>query len=288
MKRNTYPVAENAQAVAYREIFKDDTKPGRVKGINNSPNLVSLFPNSPFNANHSPNPDIDRGKLLLNLTATGFRKFVGEKKLSNEVIGEMFANVVDGSNTRNLAGGVLNPDSEVELDRIRLPHVKSLGDGDNNYNWLYRDQKMDMNFNYLIDDQKSSPDSKSAPVGSNKPIPDNALSDHPFWGHANLNVPSVNWNESRDPHAPIDAQLQRGSGGFGTVYTVSNKAFAAQEKIGKYFTNSYIDASVAGTETAPLDRMNKTTGVSGKSIKDDSNIIADNNSNLYKDIDNKI
>ena len=44
MKRNTYPVAKNAQAEKFREIFKDNTSPGRVKGINNS-DLISLFPN---------------------------------------------------------------------------------------------------------------------------------------------------------------------------------------------------------------------------------------------------
>ena len=281
MKKNTYPVADNAQAVAYREIFKDDTKPGRVKGINNSPNLVSLFPNSPFNANHSPNPDIDRGKLLLNLTATGFQKFVSEKKLSNEVIGEMFANVVDGSNTRNLAGGVLNPDSEVELDRIRLPHVKSLDDGDNNYNWLYRDQKMDMNFNYLIDDQKSSPDSKSAPVGSNQPIPETnfkpehqgkTYNDRPFYGHANLNVPSIDWNVVRADHED-KPQLQRGTGGFGSSFQISNRAFSAQEKIGQYFTNSYVDVNNAGDIGKEEDRMNT---FAGKSIIDQGAMSPDN------------
>jgi len=270
MKRNTYPVAENAQAVAYREIFKDDTKVGRVKGINNSPNLVSLFPNSPFNTGGIEN---DRGNLLDSETTTG--------PLTNDLIAKMFQAVIDGKHEFD----------EVTNEIFRVtPHVTKSNEPGHNYNWLYRDTRMDMNFKYLDEAGNSnSPNADTAPVGSNAPIPDNlAPSDHPFWGHANLNVPSVNWNEPRGSHFKDGKgipQLQRGSGGFGTVYTVSNKAFAAQEKIGFYFTNSYIDAKVAGTETAPLDRMNKTTGVNGKSIKDDSNTIADNNSNLYQNID---
>jgi hypothetical protein len=281
MKKNTYPVAQNAQAIAYREIFKDDTKPGRVKGINNSPNLVSLFPNSPFNANHSPNPDLDRGQLLLNLKDATFDKFVNEKKLSNEVVGEMFANIVDGSNSRSLSGGVFNPDSDNDLDKIRLPHVKAETDGDNNYNWLYRDQKMDMNFNYLIDNTKSSPDANNAPVGSNQPIPETnfkpehqgkTYNDRPFYGHANLNVPSIDWNVVRADHED-KPQLQRGTGGFGSSFQISNRAFSAQEKIGQYFTNSYVDVNNAGGIGNEEDRMNK---FAGKSIIDQGAMSPDN------------
>jgi len=91
MKKNTYPVAQNAQAIAYREIFKDDTKPGRVKGINNSPNLISLFPKSPF-YEVIQLKDNDRGNLL-----NGYEP-AGDKPLTNDLISLMFENVVDGSN----------------------------------------------------------------------------------------------------------------------------------------------------------------------------------------------
>jgi hypothetical protein len=288
MKRNTYPVAENAQAIAYREIFKDDTKPGRVKGINNSPNLVSLFPNSPFNPNHSPNANLDRGALLLNLSDVSQNKFVADKKLSNQVIGEMFANIVDGSNNRNLQGGPINPEGS-DVEKIRLPHVRTQAGGDgspgpHNYNWLYRDQKMDMNFNYLIGDTKSSPDANNAPVGSNQPIPETNFkpehqgkkyNDRPFYGHANLNVPSIDWNVIRDEHEG-KPQLQRGTGGFGSSFEISNRAFGAQEKIGQYFTNAYINTDNAGsseTTTGFLDRMNK---FAGKSIIDQGAMSPDN------------
>jgi hypothetical protein len=287
MKKNTYPVADNAQAVAYREIFKDDTKPGRVKGINNSPNLVSLFPNSPFNATHATiSGELDRGALLVNLTSATQTKLANDKKLSNEVIGEMFANVVDGSSARNLVGGAINPESSNDIEKIKLPHVRTQAGGDgspgpHNYNWLYRDQKMDMNFNYLIDNQKSSPDSNSAPVGSNQPIPETnfkpehqgkTYNDRPFYGHANLNVPSIDWNVVRSDHEN-KPQLQRGTGGFGSSFQVSNRAFSAQEKIGQYFTNSYVDVNNAGQGTELLDRMDK---FAGKSIIDQGTMSPDN------------
>lgn len=279
MKKNTYPVAKNKQAEEFRKIFDsgytvDDatgnvttTAPGRIKGINNSPNLIGLFKNSPFypgtdteGANiHTAvtSANTDRGKFFENINTPL------TAKLTNEIISDMFAYVVDGSQKTKQSD---------ELD-VPKPHVQNdIADG-HNYNWLYRDQPMDMNFNYLKpttpgEFQKSSPDKDTAPVGSNAPIPDGqAPSDKPFWGHANLNVPSIEWDVARDSHAGIP-QLQRGTGGFGTSFPVSNRAFAAQEQIGQYFTNSYIDPNNAGlgTMNSPeLDRMDK---FGGKSIKD--------------------
>lgn len=268
MKKNTYPVAQNAQAIAYREIFKDDTKPGRVKGINNSPNLISLFPKSPF-YEVIELKDNDRGNLL-----NGYAP-AGDKPLTNDLISLMFENVVDGSNNN------------------KKPHVLKLGpDSDftdtKNYNWLYRDNPMDMNFNYLKPDApnsntfiKSSPDAASAPVGSNAPIP-NGPDDKPFWGHANLQVPSINPLEVRADH-DNKPQLQRGSGGFGTNYPISNRAFASQEKIGTYFANSYNNTTIAGDEGTEIDRM---TFIAGKSIinMDNQNNPTGNNSDYFGDI----
>jgi hypothetical protein len=250
MKKNTYPVAGNKQAEEYRKIFNNVdnnvANPGRVKGINNSPNLIKLFPESPIYAKENGHAVNDRGNLLSVTTAT-------TGPLTNEVITNMFAKVVDG-----------NGDS---------PHVlvQASSDGDftssKNYNWLYRDQPMDMNFNYLKADAnapsgwiRSSPDAVTAPVGSNAPIP-NGPSDKPFWGHANLQVPSSNPFEERETNTA--AQLKRGSGGFGTSYPISNRAFASQEKIGKYFTETYVNPEVAGTSGSEIDRM---TYIEGKSI----------------------
>ena len=248
MKKNTYPVAGNAQAEGYREIFKDDTSPGRVKGINNSPNLIKLFPQSPI---YNTGTIDDRGELLTE----------GEigPKLTNELIASMFAKVVDGQNNN------------------KQPHILKKGPNgdftsDKNYNWLYRDQPIDMNFNYLkastpdgTDFTRSSPDADTAPVGSNAPIP-NGPSDKPFWGHANLQVPSVNPFEERDTNTT--AQLKRGSGGFGTSYPISNRAFASQEKIGTYFTQTYINTQNAGEVDREIDRMNY---IAGKSIINEDN-----------------
>jgi len=249
MKKNTYPVAGNAQAEAYREIFKDDTKPGRVKGINNSPNLIKLFPESPI---YKIGTIDDRGELLQ----------LGEEsneKLTNELIANMFAKVIDGQNNKQ-------------------PHVLKKGangdfTSDKNYNWLYRDQPIDMNFNYLkastpdgTDFTRSSPDAETAPVGSNIPI-ENGPSDKPFWGHANLQVPSVNPFDVRETN--VNPQLQRGTGGFGTSYPISNRAFASQEKIGTYFTQTYINTENAGDVGTEIDRM---TFVAGKSINNKDNL----------------
>ncbi len=252
MKKNTYPVAGNAQAEAYREIFKDDTKPGRVKGINNSPNLIKLFPESPI---YSIGSNIsDRGALL--------PEGDGLSKLTNEIITGMFAKVVDG---------VIDGDT-------KIPHVLKQGGAGtftsaNNYNWLYRDQPVDMNFSYLKADGpdsntfvKSSPDADSAPVGSNAPI-EGGPSDKPFWGHANLQVPSVNPFDVRETN--VNPQLQRGTGGFGTSYPISNRAFASQDKIGTYFTQTYVNVDNAGGVGTEIDRM---TFVAGKSINNKDNL----------------
>ena len=254
MKRNTYPVAKNAQAEKFREIFKDNTSPGRVKGINNS-DLISLFPNSPFIATNQSLTN-DRGKLLkeINNYELGDKKTNQEETilngpLDNETIGLMFKNVIDG-----YASG--------------KSHVSREIDNDNNYNWLYRDKPMDMNFKYLDETGNSnSPNATESPVGSNAPIPDKlAPKDKPFWGHANLNVPSIDWSADRTSHFTTEGkgipQLKRGSGGFGSSYSILNRAFESQEKIGKYFSNSWTNTSVVGDLDKEIDRMNVFAGQS--------------------------
>ena len=269
MKKFTYPVAKNAQAEAYRKIFDvgytvDDktgnvtTKnPGRIKGINNSPNLIKLFKNSPFYATTDTDTVTvdDRGNLLIE----------GVTSLTDDLISQMFQTVIDGS------------------DNNSRPHVLKFGTDSKNYNWLYRDQPMDMNFKYLKPDAPnsdnfipSSPNSTTAPVGSNAPINNSALTDKPFWGHANLQVPSIDPLDTRDDHDG-KPQLLRGSGGFGTNYPISNRPFAAQEQIGTYFTNTYVSAS---SET---DRMN--TAIAGRSIDGgDENQVTTGNSVYLGDI----
>ncbi len=246
MKKYTYPVATNEQAQLYRDIFKDDTKPGRVKGINNSPNLIKLFPESPFN-NLQAHTIEDRANLLPEFEIAGRGSFAGS--LTNDSISSMFSKIVDG----------------ITVDGKPTPHVLKQTGTEKNYNWLYRDKPMDMNYNYLNKDgEKNSPDPVSAPVGANAPIPDElSPDDKPFWGHANLQVPSVNPLEVRPSHEN-KPQLQRGSGGFGTVYEISNRAFASQEQIGNYFTKVY----VANDPTQ--DRLDPTNieNVVGKSIID--------------------
>ena len=242
MKKNTYPVAENAQAIAYRQIFKDDAKPGRVKGINNSPNLIKLFKNSPFNE-ASLETTNDRGELLRE----------GIAPLTNDIIAGMFQTVIDGQS-------------------VGVPHILKKGEdsaqsytSSKNYNWLYRDQPMDMNFRYLKPEGDasnsfipSSPTVDEAPVGSNSPIDNATLTDKPFWGHANLQVPSIDPAAAREEHAG-KPQLIRGSGGFGTNYPISNRPFASQEKIGTYFSNVYQSTSENN------DRM---AIIAGKSINE--------------------
>ena len=294
MKRNTYPVAVNAQAEAYRKIFDveykvDDTtgrinttNPGRVKGINNSPNLIALFPNSPFIAKNQSVAN-DRGRLLNQIEQ--YPLGVGKKNdlgnalvgpLDNETIGLMFKNVIDGYATGSA-------------------HVRkqgnAVGDGISsslNYNWLYRDKPMDMNFKYLDEDGKSnSPNATEAPVGSNAPIPDSSkLNDRPFWGHANLNVPSIDWKDERDSHFTDGKgipQLKRGTGGFGSSFKISNRAFAAQEQIGQYFTNSYINTDNAGDLGDEEDRLSADR-FGGKSIKD-RGAISDESADYQGDVD---
>jgi len=269
MKKNTYPVAENAQAIAYRQIFdsgysvdpstKDvtTTNPGRIKGINNSTNLVKLFKNSPF---YTADTIDDRGNLI-DLDLQG-------QTLTNDIISSMFETVIDGS------------------ENNQKPHVLKLGTpGDftdtKNYNWLYRDQPMDMNFRYLKPEGDasnnfipSSPTVDEAPVGSNSPINNATLTDKPFWGHANLQVPSIDPAAARDDHAG-KPQLIRGSGGFGTNYPISNRPFAAQEKIGTYFTNVYQGTSENN------DRM---AIIAGKSINTVDNEPTTDNSAYGGDI----
>jgi hypothetical protein len=271
MKKFTYPVAKNAQAEAYRKIFDEEytvdntgnvktSNPGRIKGINNSPNLIKLFKNSPFYEATSDTLD-DRGNLLRQ----------GVAPLTDDLISQMFQTVIDG----RVSG---------------VPHVLKKGEDSEmsytdskNYNWLYRDQPMDMNFKYLKPDGDSSntfipssPNSTTAPVGSNAPIDNSALTDKPFWGHANLQVPSIDPLDTRDDHDG-KPQLLRGSGGFGTNYPISNRPFAAQEKIGTYFTNTYVNA---GSES---DRMN--TAIAGRSIDGgDENKVTTGNSVYLGDI----
>ncbi len=259
MKKGTYAVGQNRQAANYRILFKGD--PGRVKGINNSPNLVKLFPNSPFYdyaERDESTEKIDRSGLL---RAIGYNK---TKALTSNDIYNMFAKVIDGNKNGN----------------NNVPHVlkggnESPGDftSNANYNWLYRDKPMSMNFENLNDKgEKGSPDAKSAPVGSNAPIDNNDLNDKPFWGHANLNVPSSNSLEVRPDNT--DPQLKRGTGGFGTTYAISNRPFAAQEAIGTYFTKNYIEGDTG------VDRMNK---VAGKSINDPTgNTVSTDNTAEYK------
>ena len=257
MKKNTYPVAENAQATAYRNIFTDNTNPGRVKGINNSPNLKKLFPQSPLYAGgehtKANSANTDRGKFFENINSEL------TSHLTNEIISDMFAYVVDGSQNKMQAG-------------VRQPHIQYEGK-DNNYNWLYRDQPMDMNFNYLKKNasgsfEKSSPDAETAPVGSNAPINNPELKDQPFWGHANLQVPSIDPFAQRQVETTLLGtklpQLIRGSGGFGTNYPISNRPFASQEKIGQYFSNTYANDEQSGVkEGEEVDRMGY---IAGKSI----------------------
>lgn len=267
MKKNTYPVAENAQAQKFREIFDiglieggTSSSPGRIYGINNSPNLKKLFPQSPLydgglhtKANST---NTDRGKFFENI------KSELTSHLTNEIISDMFAYVVDGSQNKMQAG-------------VRQPHIQYEGE-DNNYNWLYRDQPMDMNFNYLKPTSpnskefiKSSPDANTAPVGSNAPINNPELKDQPFWGHANLQVPSIDPFAQRQVETTLLGtklpQLIRGSGGFGTNYPISNRPFASQEKIGQYFSNTYVNDEQAGgvKEGEEVDRMGY---IAGKSI----------------------
>ena len=278
MKKNTYPVAGNAQAEAYREIFNTPSdQPGRIKGINNSPNLIKLFPESPLYTTGFKPYDNDRGNLL----PEGIE---ANSKLTSANIASMFAKVVDG----------------VTINDKPQPHVLKQGGDDigytskNNYNWLYRDQPIDMNFNYLkasdpsgSDFTRSSPDSRTAPVGSNAPIENDNLNDKPFWGHANLQVPSVDPFDDRDAHVDANgirtAQLKRGTGGFGTSYPISNRAFASQEKIGKYFTETYINprSEVDSDDTKAIDRM---TYIAGKSIVADNNTPTDLNPDYEGDI----
>ena len=261
MKKNTYPVAENAQAEAYRNIFKDNTKPGRVKGINNSPNLKKLFPQSPLydlgGHTKANSANTDRGKFFENINTEL------TTHLTNEIISDMFAYVVDGSQTTSQLG-------------TQQPHVQNEElTENNNYNWLYRDQPMDMNFNYFKkiangSFEKSSPDAETAPVGSNAPINKPELKDQPFWGHANLQVPSIDPFAERKvatvdnkPDGLKQPQLIRGDGGFGTNYPISNRPFASQEKIGTYFSRTYANDLISGPEGFENDRMNY---IAGKSI----------------------
>ncbi len=256
MKKGTYAVGQNRQAANYRILFKGD--PGRVKGINNSPNLVKLFPNSPFYdyaERDESTEKIDRSGLL---RAIEYNK---KKALTSNDIYKMFAYVIDGG--ENSATHV----------------VKHANNGNRNYNWLYRDKPMSMNFQNLnAEGDKGSPDAKSAPVGSNAPIDNNDLNDKPFWGHANLNVPSSNSLEVRPDNT--DPQLKRGTGGFGTTYAISNRPFAAQEAIGTYFTKNYIE------DDTGVDRMNK---VAGKSINDPTgNTVSTDNTAQYAGDDNNV
>ncbi len=280
MKKNTYPVAGNAQAEAYREIFNTPSdQPGRIKGINNSPNLIKLFPNSPLYTTGFKPYNNDRGNLL----PEGIE---ANSKLTSANIASMFAKVVDGVTT---------------INGKPQPHVLKQGGSDgeytskNNYNWLYRDQPIDMNFNYLkasdsngTDFSRSSPNVDTAPVGSNAPIENDNLNDKPFWGHANLQVPSANPLDVRDTHVDANgirtAQLQRGTGGFGTSYPISNRAYASQEKIGQYFTETYINprSEVDEDDTKAIDRM---TYIAGKSIVADDNTPTGLNPAYKGDID---
>lgn len=266
MKKGTFAITENKQAQAFHEIFKNDDGGvrGRIKGINNTPNLVSLFPKSPM---YDTNQSLvkDRGKLFDQIEEyeIGLEKKdenILKGILDDDTVYLMYKNVIDGYKSNG-------------------PHIKEQGSS-NNYNWLYREQPMDMNFNYLKPDGAgafipSSPTADEAPVGSNAPIP-NAPSDKPFWGHANLQVPSVNPLEERTEHAG-KPQLQRGSGGFGTSKAVSNRAFASQEKIGSYFTNAYVN-NVSNT-----DRFNIWAG---KSIDDETNVTTGDNAPYIGDVDN--
>jgi len=134
---------------------------------------------------------------------------------------------------------------------------------------------MDMNFNYLKSTGpnskefiKSSPDANTAPVGSNAPINNPELKDQPFWGHANLQVPSIDPFAQRQVETTLLGtklpQLIRGSGGFGTNYPISNRPFASQEKIGQYFSNTYANDEQSGVkEGEEVDRMGY---IAGKSI----------------------
>lgn len=274
MKKNTYPVAENKQAEEFRKIFKDDTQPGRVKGINNSWSLKSLFPQSPFYSGHTVANSVntDRGKFFENINTTL------TSSLTNDIISDMFAYVIDGSQTKS------------QLD-VPQPHVQNEGADGNNYNWLYRDQPMDMNFNYLKANasgafEKSSPDADTAPVGSNSPINNPDLVDQPFWGHANIQVPSIDPFAQRQVSVIGDIklpQLIRGTGGFGTNYPVSNRPFASQEKIGQYFSNVYANDEQSGNEGQEIDRM---TYIAGKSIISNDNQPTSGNSAYQGDIDN--
>lgn len=262
MKKNTYPVLINRQADAYREIFKNDTKPGRVKGINNSPNLVKLFPESPVYAKPAGQSHAidDRGNLLADTEKTGV-------PLTEGIVANMFGRVIDGY----VSG-------EIQNTHIVKEGTSTNNKADYNYNWLYRDQPMDMNFRYLKDNgsgvfEVSSPNADTAPVGSNQPINNNELYDKPFWGHANLQVPSVNPELTPDAARPdhVDAeghaiaQLKRGTGGFGTTYSVTNNPFSAKDKIGKYFTESYLNTDNAGSPGQEIDRM-KDDRFAGSSI----------------------
>ncbi len=262
MKKNTYPVLINRQADAYREIFKDDTKPGRVKGINNSPNLVKLFPESPVYAKPEDQSHAidDRGNLLADTEKTGV-------PLTEGIVANMFGRVIDGY----VSG-------ENQNTHIVKEGTSTNNKADYNYNWLYRDQPMDMNFRYLKDNgagafEVSSPNADTAPVGSNQPINNNELYDKPFWGHANLQVPSVNPELTSDAARPDHkdangndvAQLKRGTGGFGTTYSVTNNPFSAKDKIGKYFTESYLNTNNAGSPGQEIDRM-KDDRFAGSSI----------------------
>ena len=280
MKKNTYPVAENKQAEEFRKIFKDDLGgPGRVKGINNSPNLKRLFPQSPLyegGAHTAANSaNTDRGKFFENINTEL------TSHLTNEIISDMFAYVVDGSQTTSQLG-------------TQQPHVQNEGAAGNNYNWLYRDQPMDMNFNYFKavnpgQFEKSSPSADTAPVGSNAPISNPDLIDQPFWGHANLQVPSIDPFDPRTvptvddkPDGLKKPQLKRGNGGFGTNYPISNRPFASQEKIGTYFSRTYANDLVSGTEGNEQDRMNY---IAGKSIQaSDDNKVTTTNSVYLGDI----
>jgi len=268
MKKGTFAITQNQQAQAFHEIFKnnDGGVRGRIKGINNTPSLVSLFPKSPmYDTNQSL--EKDRGKLFNAIEeyqiGSDKKNDVGNLKgiLDDDTVYLMYKNVIDG------------------YDAIS-PHVTEQSNTSNNYNWLYREQPMDMNFNYLKPNgagsfSPSSPTAAAAPVGSNAPIP-NAPDDKPFWGHANLQVPSVNPLEVRDDHEN-KPQLQRGSGGFGTSKAVSNRAFASQEKIGSYFTNAYVN-NVNNT-----DRFNIWAG---KSIDDEANVTTGDNAPYIGDVDN--
>jgi len=152
-----------------------------------------------------------------------------------------------------------------------------------NYDFIGND-KAYLNFNH-----PSAPTMKMDTM--NIPIPDADFGgttnnkDKPYYGHANLHVPSLNPNDSRHVSSGSDGGLLRArtlrDGGFGTKNEKKNYATTeVRNSIGSFFSNVYSSTDVNDQINSKVNSMGNST------ISGSDNTAATGDLNLSKDINN--